>query len=89
MATNSTEVTKAIEGIASISEQNGACTEEVSASAEEMGAQVQEVVTSAQSHTQMSGDLQGVVGRFKLNNSDSDVATKERTAQPKENVNID
>ncbi|MCH8868430.1 MAG: HAMP domain-containing protein [Chloroflexi bacterium] len=70
MAASNTQVTTAIENIASISQENSAATEEMSASAEEMSAQVEEVVASSETLAKMAGDLQEVVGRFKLNESD-------------------
>lgn len=66
MAANSTEVNQAIESIASVSEENSAAIEEVSASTEEMSAQVEEVTASAQSLAEMAQNLQDLVKKFKL-----------------------
>jgi hypothetical protein len=80
MAAGSSEVTRAIENIASVSEENSAAVEEVSASAEEMSAQVEEVTASAQSLAEMAEALQEVVTQFKLANQTAVV--RREIAQP-------
>jgi len=66
MEGNAGQVSRAIEGVASVSEENGAAAEEVSASVEEMSAQVEEVTASAQSLRSMAEVLQDAVGGFRL-----------------------
>ena len=66
MAADANKVSRAIETIASISEESSASIEEVSASAEEMSMQVEEVTISAQSLAEMATSLQVLVTRFKL-----------------------
>jgi methyl-accepting chemotaxis protein len=66
MLKNAGEVSRAIENIASVSEENSAAVEEVSASTEEMTAQVEEVTASAQALEQMSLTLRQFVDQFKL-----------------------
>jgi hypothetical protein len=70
MAAGSSEVTQAIENIASVSQENSAAVEEVSASAEEVSAQVQEVHASAQSLSQMAEELRRLVAQFRLPDRD-------------------
>ena len=69
MAANSSEISQAIENIASVSEENGAAVEEVSASAEEMSAQVEEVTAAASTLADMAEMLNNVVKKFKLSNN--------------------
>ena len=67
MASNSIEVTHAIENIASVSQENSASFEEVSAATEEMSAQTADVSTSAATLRSMAESLQETVAHFKLN----------------------
>ncbi len=60
------EVTRAIENIAAVSEENSAAIEEVSASAEQMNTQVDEVTASAKSLMEMARSLRGIVQGFSL-----------------------
>ena len=66
MTDESNDVTRAIENIASVSEENSAATEEVSASAEEVSAQVEEVNQSAETLAEMVLVLQKLVSTFNL-----------------------
>jgi len=66
MQVDSTELTESMESIASISEQNSAAVEQVSAATEEMSGQVEEVSTSARSLADLAGELQTLIGRFRL-----------------------
>lgn len=65
MASNSSEVSIAIESIASVSEENSAAIEQVSASTEEMSAQIDEVNASASSLAGMAKTLKSLVSVFK------------------------
>lgn len=69
MQVDSTELTESMESIASISEQNSAAVEQVSAATEEMSGQVEEVSTSARSLADLAGELQIMVGRFKISST--------------------
>jgi methyl-accepting chemotaxis protein len=66
MTVNSAEVTRAVENIASISQENSAAFEEVAASAEEMASQVDLVTQSAASLAGMADELEQVVAQFML-----------------------
>jgi methyl-accepting chemotaxis protein len=66
MSANSSEVTQAIESIASVSEETAPPLKKSSASTEEMSAQVEEVTASAQSLAELAQNLQVLVNRFKL-----------------------
>jgi methyl-accepting chemotaxis protein len=66
MSGNSNVVSRAIENIASISQENSAAFEEVSAAAEEMTAQVEMVGQSAEALAGMAEALKGVVSQFVL-----------------------
>jgi methyl-accepting chemotaxis protein len=66
MASNSNEVSEAVENFASVSEQNSAAVEEVSASTEEMKAQVELVSNAALELRQMAKTLQKTIQTFKL-----------------------
>jgi methyl-accepting chemotaxis protein len=66
MSENSGDVSRAIENIASVSEENSAAVEEVSASTEEMNKQVDEVSGSAEELLEMAKALQNLVAKFKL-----------------------
>ena len=66
MLKNAGEVSRAIENIASVSEENSAAVEEVSASTEEMTAQVEEVTASAQTLEGMAQKLRQIIDQFKL-----------------------
>lgn len=65
-------VSRAIENIASISEENSAASEEVGASVEEVNAQMQEVTASAQSLSEMAQELQALVAQFTLSGNRAD-----------------
>ncbi|MCE1255580.1 MAG: methyl-accepting chemotaxis protein, partial [Anaerolineae bacterium] len=66
MTQHSSQVTDAIELIASVSEENSAAVEEVSAGAEEMNAQFEEVTAAAHTLAEMAQTLQAMVAHFKL-----------------------
>ena len=66
MTTESAGVSRAIESIAAVSEENSASTEEVSAATEEMSAQVEEVVASATSLSELAAQVDALVAQFKL-----------------------
>ncbi len=68
MASNSSEVTRAIDDIAATSQENSAAVEEVSAATEEMNAQVEEVTASAAELAEMAQTLQDLVAQFRLTN---------------------
>jgi methyl-accepting chemotaxis protein len=70
MAANASEVSQSIESIASVSEENSASVEEVSASAEEMTAQVEEVTAAAASLSEMALNLNTLVAKFKINQTE-------------------
>ncbi|MCX6066084.1 MAG: hypothetical protein NT121_10060 [Chloroflexi bacterium] len=66
MAANSSELTLAIENIASVSKQNSTTVEEVSTSTGEVSTQVAEVSASAASMMDLAQGLQQVVARFSI-----------------------
>jgi methyl-accepting chemotaxis protein len=66
MAAQAEDVSRAAESIAAVSVENGATTEEVAASAAEMAAQVEEMSAQAQDLAAMSGQLEQLVARFKV-----------------------
>ncbi len=66
MQQNAAIVMREVDGVASISEENSASVEEVSASTEEIDAQLQTVAASMHVLTNMAGDLQALVSKFKL-----------------------
>jgi len=70
MSTNSSDLTQAIENIASVSEQNSASMEEVSASTEEVSGQAEEVSISADGLMKMARNLSQVILRFKLSDAE-------------------
>ena len=59
-------VSRSVESIAAVSEQNSAAAQEVSAATEEMSAQAEEVSASAQALSEMADQLDRIVGRFRL-----------------------
>jgi methyl-accepting chemotaxis protein len=59
-------VTRSVESIAAVSEENSAAAEEVSAATEKMSAQAAEVVASAESLARMAAKLDALVARFRL-----------------------
>ena len=59
-------MSKSVEAIAAVSQQNGSTTIEMAAAAEQMTAQVQQVVASSQSVGNMANELQSAVGVFEL-----------------------
>jgi methyl-accepting chemotaxis protein len=66
MNAGSLEVGQGIQNIASVSEENSAALQQVSMAAGEMSAQVIQYTASAQAMMEMAGNLQTVMGRFKL-----------------------
>ncbi len=63
-------VSRSVEGIAAVSEQNSAAAQEVSAATEEMSAQAEEVSASAQALSEMADQLDAIVSRFQLASED-------------------
>jgi methyl-accepting chemotaxis protein len=70
MAAGAGEVGLAIETIASVGQENSAATQEVNAATQEMNAQVEEVTASAQALSEMARQLQAVIARFKLSDTE-------------------
>ena len=66
MTSSADQVARAVESIAAISQENSASAEEVSAATEEMSAQAEEVVASATVLAEMAGRLEGMAGRFQI-----------------------
>jgi methyl-accepting chemotaxis protein len=66
MTSESAGVSRAIESIAAVSEENSASTEEVSAATEEMSAQVEEVVASANSLSELAAQVDQLMAQFRL-----------------------
>jgi methyl-accepting chemotaxis protein len=62
-------VSRSVQAIAAISEENSASAEEVSAATEEMSAQAEEVVASASALADMAARLDGLVARFRIDDS--------------------
>jgi methyl-accepting chemotaxis protein len=71
MTASARVVSGAVESIAAISEENSASAEEVSAATEQMSAQAEEVVASATSLASMADELDGIVARFRIDESDA------------------
>jgi len=70
MSSEAARVSKAIETVAGIAEENSAATEEVSASAEEMSAQIEEIIASAQTMKEMAVSLEKSVAMFNVGKID-------------------
>jgi methyl-accepting chemotaxis protein len=66
MADQASLVTRSIQSIATVSEQQSAATEEVSASTEQMSAQVEQMSVQAQELADTADQLKELVQRFKL-----------------------
>jgi methyl-accepting chemotaxis protein len=65
-------VSRSVESIAAVSEQNSAAAQEVSATTEEMSAQAEEVAASAQALSEMADQLDAIVGRFQLTTAEAE-----------------
>ena len=84
MTASAALVSRSVDSIAAVSEQNSAAAQEVSAATEEMSAQAEEVSASAQALSEMADRLDAIVGRFRLASVDEAPAprkdrTKDRT----------
>jgi methyl-accepting chemotaxis protein len=77
MTSSAEQVARSVESIAAISEENSASAEEVSAATEQMSAQAEEVVASASVMADMATRLEGLAGRFRIDDSGSDAARGE------------
>lgn len=66
MAASSEQVLRAMDEVAAISEETAAGTEEVSASTEEVNAAAEDMKSSVQRLTDVAGDLERLVARFRL-----------------------
>jgi methyl-accepting chemotaxis protein len=66
MADTAGLVSRSVESIAAVSQENSAAAQEVSAATEEMSAQAEEVSASAQALSDMADGLDAIVGRFQL-----------------------
>jgi methyl-accepting chemotaxis protein len=71
MSGSAEQVARAVESIAAISQENSASAEEVSAATEQMSAQSEEVVASASVLSDMANRLEGLAGRFQIDDSGS------------------
>jgi len=80
MVAQATNVTTAIQAIASVSEEQSASSEEVSASAEEMSAQMAEMGRQSQELAATADQLKRLVVRFTLERSDDKVIQFPRAA---------
>lgn len=69
MERSAQEVSESTSAIAAISEENSAAAEEVSAASEEMAAQLHDVVASASSLASMARNLDALVDRFRVGES--------------------
>ena len=77
MAAHNYEVQQSMDQINEITQESGEAIEQSSASAEELSSQFEEVVASATSLDDMAVNLNGAVGRFKL---DEDTGQVESTS---------
>lgn len=68
------QVARAVGSIAAISEENSASAEEVSAATEEMSARAEQVVASADTLADMASQLEGLAGRFRIDNNGGSAA---------------
>jgi methyl-accepting chemotaxis protein len=78
MTASANEVGEASRAISDTSEQSSAAIEEISASAEQMSAQVEEVVASAEEMAATAEQLNALVGRFRLEDSQGAVIALRR-----------
>ncbi|MFN8631686.1 MAG: methyl-accepting chemotaxis protein [Chloroflexota bacterium] len=69
MAGDADAVTRSIQSIAAVSQENSAAAQEVSAATQEMSAQAEEVVASAATLADMASQLDALVARFVLESS--------------------
>jgi methyl-accepting chemotaxis protein len=67
MIENALKVSKSIETVAGIAEENSSATEQVSTSTQEMISRVEEIVASSQTLKEMSVSLENSVSQFKVN----------------------
>jgi methyl-accepting chemotaxis protein len=74
MTANAGSVSRSVESIAAVSEENSAAAEEVSAATEEMSAQAEEVVASASTLAEMAATLDELVARFTLDDGGTTTA---------------
>jgi methyl-accepting chemotaxis protein len=77
MTSSAEQVARSVESIAAISEENSASAEEVSAATEQMSAQAEEVVASASVMADMATRLEGLAGRFRIDDAGSDAGRGE------------
>ncbi|HHX65320.1 MAG TPA: HAMP domain-containing protein [Chloroflexi bacterium] len=82
---SSDEISRAIQNVVSVSEENSAASEEVSAMTEEVSAQTEQVMAAAHSLSDMATSLQQVVGRFRLATAGLVDAKREETASAEQN----
>lgn len=66
MAASSDQVVQAVNEVIAISEETAAATEEVSASTEEVDAAAEDMKASVQTLTNIAGELEELVGRFRV-----------------------
>jgi methyl-accepting chemotaxis protein len=69
MSITANSVSKSVEEVAGVAEQNSAATEEVSAAAEEISAQMQQVVISGASLAKRAHEFKEIVTKYKINNN--------------------
>jgi methyl-accepting chemotaxis protein len=79
MTESSETVSRSVQAIAAISEENSASAEEVSAATEEMSAQAEEVVASAESLASMAANLEALVARFRIQADENELASRLET----------
>jgi len=81
MSASSGEVTQQIEQVAALSEESAAAAEEVAATTEEQNAAVEEMSASADDLAKMAGDLQELVGQFKIDDNVTVVRSAKSTSR--------
>ncbi len=82
MSSHSEQVNQDMAAIAEVSEQNSAAIEQVSASTEQMTAQVQQMSASAHTLTELAGELQAVLGHFRLGEEEENSPAPRPTPNP-------
>jgi len=63
---NSEQIVKAVDEVASVAEESASATQEASSSAEEQTASMEELTASAEELARLATDLQNLVDKFKL-----------------------
>ncbi len=86
MSSSASKVSRSVETVAGIAEENSAATEEVSATAQEMNAQAEQIVASSQSLKEMAIALQNSIAMFKVNEDAEEANDTNQAANIKKNV---